>query len=229
MAATLFLLALASLFAALGTWQSKRAAEKTATQQLHETAVQISLEQAINLGSRFSRVDASGHYDTARHILLDNQIWRGRAGVFVFTPFYTVTGSTILVNRGWLPLGAERKNMPDIPTPKETVVLKGMLNIVPVPGRILGEADKLKQDQWPQLVTYLNLADISDSLGVPLENWVVQLSASEDSGFNGRDWKPVYLSPDRHRAYAFQWFALTLLSIVMWLVVSFRKSTGKRQ
>jgi len=227
--ATLVLFLLVCLFATLGTWQERRAMEKQTIEQQHRSAGALSLESAMSNASRFSRIEVSGHYDTHRHILLDNQIWQGRAGVYAFTPFNTAQGSTILVNRGWLPLAPDRKTLPDIPTPQHEIVLKGMLNTLPVPGRILGSADQLEQDQWPQLVTYLNLPDISGSLGTPLENWVIQLSKSEPDGFDGREWKPVFLSSDRHRGYAFQWFALVAACVVMWVYLGFRKPSGNNK
>jgi len=224
--ATLVLFLLACLFALLGTWQEKRALEKVALEQQHEVARPLSLEQAMAQNSRFSPISTNGHYDSHRHILLDNQIWQGRGGVYVFTPFHTTGGTTILVNRGWLPLAPDRKTMPDIPTPRHEVVLKGILNVLPVPGRILGSADQLQQGKWPQLVTYLNLSDISRSLGTPLENWVIQLAKSEPDGFEGRDWKPVFLSSSRHFGYAFQWFALVAACFVMWIYLGFKKPSG---
>ena len=225
-AATLVLFLLACLFAMLGSWQSQRAEEKQGLEIQHRTAPPLSLATAIERGSRFSPVDLIGQYDPRRHILLDNQIWQGRAGVYVFTPFYTTGGKVILVNRGWLPLAPDRKTLPDIPTPEQQVILKGSLNTLPVPGRILGAADQIRQEQWPQLVTYLNLSDISESLDTSLEDWVIQLSKSEPSGFEGRDWKPVFLSSERHRGYAFQWFALVAACIVMWVYLGFRKPSG---
>ncbi len=227
--ATVTLFLLAFLFTALGAWQEKRATEKKITEQQHQQATTLSLENAITLKQRFSHINVSGHYDTSRHILLDNQIWHGRVGVYVFTPFYTTSGTAILINRGWLPLALDRKTMPEISTPQQEIVLKGTLNILPVPGRILGSADQLEEDRWPQLVTYLNHVDISQSLGIRLENWVIQLSSSEWSGFDGRDWKPVFLSSKRHKAYAFQWFALATVSIVMWIVIGFGRSSGIRK
>lgn len=227
--ATLVLFLLVCLFATLGTWQERRAQEKEKIEQQHQVALPLSLEKAMAQNSRFSRIDVSGHYDTRRHILLDNQIWQGRAGVYVFSPFYTTSGTSILVNRGWLPLTPDRKTMPDIPTPQHEIVLKGMLNTMPVPGRILGAADQLKREQWPQLVTYLNLPDISDSLGIPLEGWVIQLSKSEPGGFDGREWKPVFLSSSRHRGYAFQWYALVAACIAMWVYLGFRKPSGNNK
>jgi surfeit locus 1 family protein len=227
--ATLVLFLLAFNFATLGSWQAKRAVDKKATEQQHLTATNLSLENALAKDSRFARIEVSGHYDPDRHFLLDNQIWQGRVGVYVFTPFRTVGGINLLVNRGWVPLAPDRKTMPEIATPRHEVVLRGMLNTAPVPGRILGSADKLKPVLRPQLVTYLNLADISGSLEIPLENRIIQLSKSAPDGFEGREWKPVFLSSGRHKAYAFQWFALAAASIAMWVVIGFRKPTGTNQ
>ena len=225
---TIALLLLAILFTSLGVWQTKRASEKFATEQLHLAAESVSLESALNQGLRFARVDIDGRYDPIRHVLLDNKIWKGRAGVHVFTPFYTNNGAAILVNRGWLPLAPDRKNLPEVPTPRHETRIKGMLNILPVPGLAVGEPDNLQQDQWPQLVTYLNLQNIAESTQLKLENWVVQLAPTDKSGFEGRDWKPVFMSSDRHNAYAFQWYSLTTACIVLWLVISFRKISGNK-
>lgn len=219
---TVVLFLLATLFVNLGLWQSKRAAEKLQIELQHQVADHVSFEQALAGEQRFARIDVSGHYDPVRHVLLDNQMWNGRAGVHVFTPFHTLSGTTILVNRGWLPLAANRLSMPDVPTPEHETVLRGMLNILPVPGRMLGDADKMQQDRWPQLVTYLNLEDISQSLEKPLANWIIQLAESEQNGFEGRDWKPVFLTSRKHKGYAFQWYALAIISIVLWMFTSFR-------
>lgn len=224
-AGTLTLAVLTSLFVAMGMWQTKRAAEKSDIEQQHQTATIVSFQRALGKENRFARINVSGHYDPQRHILLDNQIWQGRGGVHVFTPFNTLGGATILVNRGWLPLAADRRSMPEIDTPLQETVLTGILNSYPVPGRILGPADKIQAHQWPQLVTYLNHGDISMALATPLENWIVQLADSEPAGFEGRNWKPVYLGADRHRAYAFQWYALALASFMLWVFTSFRKPT----
>lgn len=229
MAATLALFVLACLFATLGTWQQRRAAEKRALELQHQTAPSLPLESAINRQSRFSTIDARGHYDVNRHILLDNQIWHGQAGVYVFTPFETTGGMLILVNRGWLPLSPDRKSLPEIPTPAGEVVLRGVLNTPPVPGRLLGPADRLDRNAWPQLVTYLNLQDISEILGTPLEDWVVQLSDSEPGGFEGRDWQPVYLTSSRHQGYAIQWFSLLAVCFVMWVLIGLRNQTGTKK
>lgn len=227
-AATLALLMLAILFASLGAWQTRRAAEKTVLEAEHEQAPRLALDTALAKNQRFARIKVSGHYDPQRHILLDNQLWQGRNGVHVFTPFSASDGISILVNRGWLPLPADRRSLPDIPTPGQSITISGRLNLMPVPGRMVGEADELETDRWPQLVTYMNHPDIARVLALPLETSIIQLSPEAEHGFEDRDWKPVFLSPERHRAYAFQWYALMAAAIVLWLLAGFRKSEGQK-
>lgn len=229
LAATLSLFLLAAVFTTLGTWQSRRAAEKTALETQHQDAARMPLAAALDTGQRFARVEAYGRYDATRHILLDNQVWQGRNGVHVFTPFTTSDGLVILVNRGWLPLPPDRSAIPEVPTPQLATRLRGILNTFPVPGRMVGEADELQTDRWPQLVTYMDHADISQALGAKLEDRIVQLSPDADNGFGGRDWKPSFMSAERHRGYAFQWFAMTAACGVLWLATSFRKTPGNSQ
>ena len=225
-AGTLLLCLMGVLFASLGTWQTRRAAEKTALETQFRDADRLPLATAIERDERFARIEASGHFDTTRHILLDNQLLNGRGGVHVFTPFTTHGGEVVLVNRGWLPLPPDRRSLPDVPTPAQQVVLTGLLNLFPVPGRQVGEADNLAPDRWPQLVTYMNQDDIELALGLGLEDRIVQLSPDNRHGFAGRDWKPSFMSADRHRGYAVQWFALTAACVVLWLATGFRKSPG---
>jgi len=223
-AATVVLALLAVLFASLGSWQARRATEKAMLETEHQQAPSLTLESALATEQRFARVEVSGHYDPQRHILLDNQLWQGRGGVHVFTPFVTNAGITILVNRGWLPLPPDRRNLPSIHTPGFEVTIKGILNDFPVPGRMVGEPDKLETDRWPQLVTYMRQADIARVLEMPLESSIIQLSMDAEHGFEDREWKPVFLSSERHRAYAFQWYALLAACVVLWLLSSFRKT-----
>ena len=227
--ATVVLFLLAALFANLGLWQARRGDGKAATEQQFATAKPLLLIDAIQQEARFAQIDVSGHYDEKRHFMLDNQVWHGQAGVHVFTPFYSRQGTVIMVNRGWLPLPADRKTMPAIPTPQNQTVLRGMLNIFPVPGRILGPADQLSTTKWPQLVTYLNSADMSVALDTQLAEWIIQLSDTEQAGFEGRNWQPVFLTSNKHKAYSFQWYALAGISIVLWILNGIRRSREKIQ
>ena len=120
---SLILIMLASLFLWLGMWQLDRKAEKELLFERFATAPTLGLEQALADEHEFARVEAFGRYDTTRHLLVDNRIWNGRAGVHVLTPFQLTDGRWLLVNRGWLPLPPDRSSLPDVPTEPAADVL----------------------------------------------------------------------------------------------------------
>ena len=91
---TIVLFALALVFARLGYWQTQRKAEKALLFEQFENAPALSIEQALDRGQRFARVEGYGRFDVERHFLVDNRIHEGRAGVHVLTPFSIEGGPT---------------------------------------------------------------------------------------------------------------------------------------
>ena len=225
---SLILITLAAVFLRLGLWQLDRKAEKSALFARFDQAPALGVEEALGRKEEFARVEAFGAYDPDRHLLLDNRIWNGRAGVHALTPFRLADGRLILVNRGWLPLPPDRSSLPDVPTGPADRTIHGRLARVVSEGLRLGGADILRTDQWPQLITYLDLDDISASLGEPVQPWIVQLDADDPSGYGDRQWSPAVMEPSVHGAYAFQWMALAAAAIIIWIIMGVRRARGLR-
>ena len=221
---TLVLLLLALVFVRLGLWQMERKSQKEALFDQFGNAPMLKLEEAVQSESLFARVEAYGQYDTERHVLLDNKILNGRAGVQVLTPFTLPGGKRLLVNRGWLPLAPDRQTLPEVLTDRGPKTISGILNRLPGGGPRIGEADVLVKDRWPQLVTYFEFSDIAAALGTSLLPWQLQLDPADESGFEGRQWKAAVMGPEVHGAYALQWFALALASLVIWITLSVRRA-----
>ena len=219
---SLFAITVACLW--LGNWQLERKEEKLVLFDQFENAPLLSIEVALKQDQHFSRVEAYGHFDDTRHVLLDNKIQNGRTGVHVLTPFFLNNGATILVNRGWLPLPPDRRTLPPVPTVKSVRTINGILKKPGTDGPRLGQPDELVTDKWPQLITYLDLETVSDALDTPLHPWLVQLDPAEPGGFEGRQWKAAVMGPEVHGAYAFQWFALALATIIIWLTMGVRRA-----
>ena len=222
-ALTLILITLAGVFLRLGLWQLDRKAEKTELFERFENAPSMGIEQALAQRAQLARVEAFGHYDQARHVLLDNRIWNGRAGVHALTPFRLSDGSWVLVNRGWLPLPPDRLALPAVPTDAAARTIRGRLVAPNREGARLGEADVLVNDRWPQLVTYLEVADVGAVLGEPLQPWIVQLDADDPSGFADRQWSAAVMEPAVHGAYAVQWLALCATALIIWITLGLRR------
>ncbi len=220
---TIALFAIGLLFAWLGNWQLDRQQQKQQLFDQFEQAPLMAVEQALRKEQGFARVQAFGHFDARRHVLLDNQVLNGRAGVHVLTPFFVNNGTTILVNRGWLPMPPDRLTLPLVPTEPAQRTIAGILRKPSTGGHRLGDPDVFTRDQWPQLVTYLDLASVAMALDAPLEDWLLQLAEDDPAGFAGRQWKAAVMEPRVHRAYAFQWFSLVLATFIIWLTMGVRR------
>lgn len=218
------LIAIAAAFVWLGNWQLERKEDKQSLLDQFENAPRLSIEEALKQDYRFSHVQAYGHFDDTRHVLLDNKILNGRAGVHVLTPFILHNGTTVLVNRGWLPLPPDRLHLPPVPTEHSLHTINGILKKPTTDGLRLGKPDELVTDKWPQLVTYLKLETVSDALGMPLAPWLLQLDPADPGGFEDRQWKAAVMGPEVHAAYAFQWFALSLATMIIWLTLGVRRA-----
>lgn len=77
-------------------------------------------------------IKVRGVYEPEFQILLDNRVYKGKAGYHVITSF-RIDGSTmrILINRGWMPWGVDRQLLPKINTPIGTMRLSGLLRCPP--------------------------------------------------------------------------------------------------
>ena len=221
------MLALMLIFARLGVWQLDRAAIKD--HRLSEFSSAPEFTQLPDPGNmrEFTRLELEGRFKQQYDTLADNQVLAGRPGVHVYTAFELDSGEKILVNRGWLPMPENRLSLPLVDTPAGQLEISGRIGPMPLPGRQLGKEGDMLSDQWPQLVTYPKLDKISVALSTKLYPWVLFLDETSAGGFSGRQWKPVFMSPSRHRAYAFQWFALAFTAFLGWIFLTVRRGEQK--
>ncbi|HXH02629.1 MAG TPA: SURF1 family protein [Candidatus Competibacteraceae bacterium] len=226
---TLVTLLLLPLLLGLGYWQWQRAAEKEALLAAFQTrqalpAVELAvLPDPAAADNRYRRVMVRGHYDSAHQILLDNQPDAGRPGLHVYTPL-RLDGRTeaLLINRGWLPWGSSRAELPDIALAQREVTVIGWLGQPANPALRLGSAEG--QGGWPRLLGYLDYGALARQLGYPLLPVVLLLDPQVEQGYR-RDWQPQFggLGPERHRGYALQWFALAAALLIIYLAVNLRR------
>ena len=87
---TLATLLLLPLLLGLGFWQSDRARQKAELQtafaeRFQRPSVPLADVDPADPAQRYVRVSASGRYDDAHQLLLDNQVRDGQAGYHVLT------------------------------------------------------------------------------------------------------------------------------------------------
>lgn len=209
----------------LSQWQDRRAAEKSHLLSQWENAPTLSVasKEELDRAPLFSKISLKGRFDPSREVLLDNKTRQNHPGLHVFTPFRLTNSEVIiLVNRGWQPWLRHSGSWPQYPTPLDDVRISGRLNSPPTVGLRLGEPKALDQEQWPNLVTYFDIARLTEAFGPSLHSRVLLLEP-EDSNHLSRDpWPSVNMTPERHRAYAFQWLAIALAIGIIWVALSYR-------
>ena len=213
----------------LGLWQSDKADLKQAKQELFEKRV---MEAPISIGSepvdletiRYSRVVAQGIYEPEFQILLDNQVYKGQAGYYVFTPL-RISGSSmrILVNRGWVPLGADRNTLPVINTPLNEIEVIGYAHDPSGKFFELGKPADMKPGSWQKVWQNLDMKRYALAVNFPLQSAVILLDPTSASGGFVREWPKPDFRIDVNRGYALQWYFMSIALVVIYLVTNFKK------
>ena len=212
--------------ASLGRWQLRRADEKQALYDAFEkgTDATLALERSTPPVARYQHVQAHGSYDTAHQVLIDNMTdAQGHAGYFVITPLALDDGGWVLVNRGWIPMGATRSTLPPLNVAGNARLVRGRADHLPTPGIQLGTRAELRPP-FPVVASFPTLQEIAKVVGI--SSWtaatdLVSLDADQPDGYS-RDWRPPGFSPLRNIAYAVQWFGLALAVVVLYLVTNLR-------
>ncbi|MDP9089566.1 MAG: SURF1 family protein [Pseudomonadota bacterium] len=224
---TLLTIGLIAFLVSLGRWQLHRADEKRALFDSFaagsDTSKPIDLRTAKLL--RYQHVEASGHYDETRQVLIDNMVNAERAGYYVITPFALQGGGWVLVNRGWVPLGRSRAERPAIAVASDMRIIHGRADNLPSAGIQMGVAAPLLPP-FPVVANFPKHGDLAQLLNE--SSWtpaaeVVLLDTKEPDGYV-RNWSAPGFPPLRHIGYAVQWFGLALALLVVYIVTNFRRA-----
>lgn len=213
-------------FASLGFWQYGRAEEKQLWLDGYAAALQsppqplvdaleVVLKAPIRVIGDISFVDAPV-------MLLDNQQREGRIGVRAYALARVAAGTPpVLVELGWLPLGANRA-LPPVASPEGLQHIEGVL--LPWPGQGLRLAENPWDDEHTVLLTYLDRDEIGRKTGAALYHGVLQPDPSLPLGhLREAGTLPNTLPPERHRGYAVQWWGLSITVLVVYLTLALRR------
>jgi surfeit locus 1 family protein len=223
---------LVAAFVSLGWWQIGRAREKRAMMDSFERGATTSVALVgaiVDELPRYQHVSVAGQYEPARQILLDNMpSSTGQPGYRVLTPLRREAAERILlVDRGWVSLGATRQDRPVVAVEAGPRTVAGRLDGLPVPGLRVGNAQAPGETGWPRVLNFPTQADVEAALGQPVESRILLLDASSPDGYQ-RNWRPsVGFPPERHLGYAIQWFALAVTLIVIFVALSLENATGE--
>lgn len=219
LAATLATAVLLPLLVALGNWQLQRAAQKEfLLQQWSAQAALLPLQVGPDelpvlrdAGAAGRRLVVHGQWDARRQILLDNQVFHGEAGYRLFTPLRIADRRAVLVDRGWLPGGPRRDAAPAVLPVSGEARVAGVAAPPPSSGLRAGQAVDASLGDQLLRVQHLDVGDLSRRLGLDLEPWTLRL-----------DPLPRF-TPERHRAYALQWFLFAALLVGLYVGLNLRR------
>jgi surfeit locus 1 family protein len=215
-------LLLIPIFVYLGFWQLDRYHEKIASQPMLENQQDLKIleiqEITTRIPYRYRQLTVTGHFLNTHPIYLDNQILKGQIGYRIMTPFKPIgQANTLLIDRGWIPAGNNRDELPSI---KPVFGKQTLIGIINLPSNSL-QLPKLshKNIDKPFRVQRIDFADLSFLLSQPLYPFILQLHPNDPRGFNIQ---PITFNTPatRHLAYAIQWVTMALAVLVYYIVIN---------
>lgn len=214
----LFVLLMTPLLISLGYWQLDRAREKVeilaefkANQEAQPVAFE-GLDLSENL--QYRQVQFVGELDASRRVLLDNRVRNGRPGYEVFEVLTLASSELkILVNRGWVQASLDRNQLPVIDPVLGSVPLRGSLYKVLRGGLQLDDGVRAVEN-WPARIGWISTERAAEVFGD--EFFAYQLRLERDSiGALITGWPTVSVQPEKHTAYAVQWFVMALVLLLL--------------
>lgn len=203
----------------LGQWQLRRAAAKEGLQAAISAQNKLPALDLIALLAMKNIADSvhrtavlEGRWNSEHTVFLENRPMKGRVGFVVVTPLVLEgQAQPILVQRGWVPRNfADRTALPEVKTPQGLVRVEG--RIAPPPSKLY----EFEGAQSTRIRQNLDLEAFASQTGLPvLPVTLLQTGAPSDGLV--RDWPMPTVGVEKNHGYAFQWFAMCALVIVLYL------------
>lgn len=224
----IFTLLVFSALVKLGFWQSARAVEKE--ERLHNIT-QLSKTTAMSLSEiqKFPITDINdfpiklkGEFEKDALFLLDNQTNKGQLGYRVYQIF-NVNNQSLLVNLGWIVGSINRDEIPNVKAITGSFELNGHIRLIEK-GILLME-QQFNNVSWPLRIQQVEIDKLSAVAQKTLLPFVVYVNEDESLGYK-KNWQPIVMPPEKHRAYAFQWFSLAIVWLILmfWASIKFNKA-----
>jgi surfeit locus 1 family protein len=226
---------LVTLGVLLGNWQTRRAVEKTTLQNrldARRAAPPLVLGTAAVDPAvvEYRRVIVTGEFVPNWPVFLDNRPNGGRSGFILLMPFKIASADThsnkyVLVERGWLPRGAEHGRIPGFSTPSGPQRIEGIAVLHPARVLQLGTPTPLRPGA---IVQNVEPAAFAHASGLDLQPIVLEqtgLDATRAQTPLARDWPVPGVDIARHRGYAVQWYGLATMAFLFYVITGFRRAS----
>lgn len=204
-------LLLAGLTARLGLWQLDRAQTKLALQAAREAADAKAPVEDLNApGLEYRRARVRGQWRQELQFWLGNRPLEQQVGFILLTPLQLPDGRLLWVQRGWAQRRGNAYAAPAFPpTPAGEVQLEGRLQAQ------ASRAYELGQGEASGIVRQNLDLSAPPEPNARIAPWVLwQLDGCAPLRC---DWPAPSLGVDKHHGYAVQWFALSLLTLGLYV------------
>jgi cytochrome oxidase assembly protein ShyY1 len=223
---TALMLSLAAVTVGLGLWQLDRyhmrsaindRIDASAAGQATPVASVLSPGGQTPESAAWTRVTATGRYDTDNQILVRGRTVNDQVGFEVVTPLVLADGSAVLVDRGWVaPSASGARALPDVPAaPGGQVTVAGRLHLTESrPGGID------RRDGWIE-TRRISVPKLGGELPYQLYGAYVLLDKQEPAA--DKRLVPVPVEHENawmNAGYVVQWWMFAVLALVglVWLV-----------
>jgi len=216
---TFFSLPSLAVLLMLGFWQLDRLAWKTALIESFNdranAAAVLPPDPAADLARlEFRNLDLTGRFLHDRELYLTGRTYEGNAGFHVVTPFQTVAGKLVLVNRGWVSEAYREPESRQFSVTDEQVSLRAVLRLPQQKGYFVPENDPangfwftLKPDEMASFLK-LDEAVTTYYADVVRTSEVLTLPIAAETRIEVRN---------THLNYALTWFGVALSLIGVYI------------
>lgn len=228
---TLVFIPLLLVLLRLGVWQLDRAEEKQQVLDHYQAMAklaplkQLPEREAGRLSVHNRKVEIQGHFIANRSFLHDNQVYQGKVGYHVLSPFVDQsTGRIVLVNRGWVAMPYLRRDLlPDTSVSTDIVTIRGTIYLPAEPAISFDEQGAVGAG-WPKVIQNINPIELSGALTDELmPYWLLLDESDERFGDYKRQWQLVAAPPEQSISYAIQWFTMAGVLVLLYIVLNMKR------
>jgi surfeit locus 1 family protein len=212
----------------LGGWQLHRGHEKK--QMLERYQAQDKQAPVLWPGGRtypapYQRIKLEGTYQPLQ-FLLDNQFYQHQWGYHVLSPFrLTSNGRVVMIDRGWIKGDESRQMLPKVAVPSGKQWIHGYV-YYPQDNRWITQLPIPVSVNSPFIIEKFPTDRFASVFVEPALPFLLRLDKSVSDGWL-RDWQIVSLPPERHYAYALQWFVLAVLLAGIFVRLQIRREPNE--
>ncbi len=163
----------------------------------------------LDPSKEWTQVRMKGTYRTAEERVVRNRPMNGAPGYEVVVPLTLENGDTVIVDRGWLPIGYREAGHPDVVPQPES----GTVEVI---GRLKPGEPALDRGAPEGQLASIDLGEYATQLPYPIKTGAYAQLAAETpaAASNPAPFPAPSIDEGSHLSYALQWIAFGILAFV---------------